>query len=97
MKLPNLIWPRERVVTDTPMVRTGRVLHWAGAAIGTVIAVSALFQIRLTGASGHYEQAGFFDGGSHWVNDQPNYRTALLIGVGIALLGRGVRYILARE
>jgi len=80
----NWLWPQKRTLRDietTIAIRLGRVLHWAAVAFAGVLWLG--------------EFVGIVFG--YWSNSQFLIGIVILAGLGVFLLGRGLRYIFANE
>jgi hypothetical protein len=80
----NWLWPRKQTIEDleiTIAVRAGRFLHWAAAAF-----VGLLWLGEFIGVLFGYWQSNSFVIG-----------LVILAGIGIFLVGRGLRYVFANE
>jgi hypothetical protein len=79
---PRWLWPRTRHEHTTPAIRAGRVLHWALAAMALIPLAFGILVGRT-------------------MDREPDAWATLAIGAAgaglLAMLGRGIRYILADE
>lgn len=79
----NWLWPRKKLedIEMTIAIRFGRFVHWAA--------------IAFVGAVWLGEFVGIVFG--YWSNSNFVFGAIVLAGIGIVLLGRGLRYVFANE